>query len=128
MLILTPIAKETRSCGPDSRRDYEEQVERHAEGGTWMWDDVSPKVGGNRAQVGDDFAFVFNGDKVRWHTVTEICTSEMRLPTWAKNVGQSDRQVLYLSDMVREMSWSEWLNMGGYSKVQGTMYAKRMTV
>ena len=126
MLILTPIAKETRTHGPDSRRDYEEQLERHDEGATWMWDDVSPKTGGNRAKVGDDFAFVFNGNKVIWHTVTEVCSPEMRLPTWATNVGQSDRQVLYLSEIVRETTWSEWLAMGGYSKVQGTMYAKRM--
>jgi hypothetical protein len=126
MLILTPISKEHRSSGPDSRRDYEEQLERHGEGGTWMWDDVSPNVGGNKAVVGDDFAFVFNGDKVRWHKVTEVCSPEMRHPTSAKNEGQSHRQVVYVSDMVREMSWSEWLDMGGYAKVQGTMYARRM--
>jgi len=125
-LILTPIAKHHRSGGIDSLRDFEEQVVRVASGHEWMWDDVSPKVGGNKALVGDRFGFVFNGVRVQMHEVTGVHSPADRLPTWANNVGQSDRQVLTLSGVTREYSWQEWLAMGGYAKVQGTMYARRM--
>lgn len=126
MLILTPIAKEHRTSGPDSKRDYEEQLERVANGGTWMWDDVSPNRGGHNATVGDDFGFVFNGEKVRVHKVTEVLDPSQRIPSWAPNVGQSNRDVLVLSGMIREYLWDEWLALGGLKKVQGTIYARHV--
>ncbi len=125
MLILTPIAKERRTSESDSKRDYEEQLERVANGGAWMWDDVSPSRSQHKAQVGDDFGFVFNGDKVRIHKVIEVHDPSQRLPSWSANVGQGDRYVLVLSDMIREYSWDEWLSKGGLKKVQGTLHARQ---
>jgi hypothetical protein len=125
-LILTPVAKHYRKGGIDSRRDYEEQVHRNIKGDTWMWDDVSPSRGGNRAQVGDSFGFVFNGIKVNVHQVTHIYSPSERLPTWYQNVGQGDRQVLFLSNRIDTYTWEEWLSMNGHKKVQGTVYAHRI--
>ena len=128
MLILTPIAKERKASGADSRRDYEEQLERSLEGGTWMWDDVAPSRGGNKASVGDQFGFVMNGVRVQLHTVTAVHDPSERLPSWAANVGQSDRQVLILSGVTKEYTWEEWLALGGHAKVLGTIYARLLTL
>jgi hypothetical protein len=61
---------------------------------------------------------------VNYHTVTHVHPVTDRLPSWAANIGQRNRQVLYLSNEVGRHSWGEWQEYGGYSKVQGTMYVK----
>jgi hypothetical protein len=122
-VILTPIAKNKLRLGsgkPDSRRDYEEQEQRAMDGEHWMWDDASF----NQAKVGDVLGFVHNNFKVNYHVVTEVHPVTARLPSWAANIGQRNRQVLYLSNEVGRHSWGEWQEYGGYKKVQGTMYVK----
>jgi hypothetical protein len=122
-VILTPIAKSFKPKGePDSKRDFEEQCQRAAEGNTWMWDDAAS----NKARPGDLFGFVRNNGEVQYHTVTEVHSDlSQRLESWANNVGHGTRQVLYLSDVIATQSWQEWIGMGGYEKVQGTMYVKK---
>ena len=117
-VIVTPIAKNKLRLGsgkPDSRRDFEEQEERTMNGERWMWDDAK----GNQAKVGDVFGFVHNNSHVNYHIVTEVHPVTARLPSWAANIGQRNRQVVYLSDEVGRHSWGEWQECGGYSTVQG---------
>jgi hypothetical protein len=133
-VILTPIAKTMKRKGPDSRRDYVSQMMRVIQGETLMWDDVSPKNGGNRARVGDLFGFVFNtvpsnGEvpRVVFHRVTEVRPVSDRCAEWYANVGQTDRQVVFLSDKVGELSQAEFIEYGGY-KVQGTQYVGKQVL
>jgi hypothetical protein len=123
-VILTPNAKNKKRIGskkPDSRRDFEEQQRRTSEGNPWMWDDASF----NQAHVGDVFGFVHNNSHVNYHVVTEVHSVISRLPSWFANIGQRNRQVLYLSKEVGRQSWGEWQEYGGYDKVQGTMYVQK---
>jgi hypothetical protein len=123
-VILTPVAKNYKRHGPDSKRDYEEQEQRAKNKQQIMWDDAKQ----NKASVGDIFCFVKNNDRVMIHLVIEKKLSTERLPSWSHNVGQTDRQVLYLSVAVDEITWAEWLDMDGCKKVQGTMYVARETL
>ena len=138
-VILTPIARTRRPIQPDngnqlepvnnirrepdSLRDYEEQQHRSFLGETWMWNDTPS----NRTIVGDVFGFVHNNSHVNYHIVTELHPVTAQLP-WAnrpsRNIGQRNRQILYLTNEVGRHSWSEWKEYGGYDKVQGTMYVK----
>jgi len=122
-IILTPIARTRRPSGqPDSLRDFTEQQMRTALGShIWMWDDAA----GNQASVGDVFGFVHNQSVVIYHIVTEVQNPQHRLPSWTANIGQRDRNVLYLSEEVDRQTWEEWKEIGGYDKVQGTMYVKK---
>jgi hypothetical protein len=122
-VILTPIARTRRPKGkPDSLRDFKEQQLRTALGShIWMWDDAA----GNQANVGDVFGFVHNHSVIIYHIVTEVKDPQHRLPSWTANIGQRDRNVLYLSEEVGRQSWEEWCEIGGYDKVQGTMYVKK---
>jgi hypothetical protein len=43
-----------------------------------------------------------------------------RLPSWSKNVGQGDRNVLALSQPMLEISWIEWQLMNGPESKMGT--------
>ena len=123
-ITLTPIAKKTKKAStstdaksPDSKRDYLEQMERERQGMKLMWDDRSK----NDSLAGTTmFAFVFNNEKVKFHIVTNVMNPEARLVSWSQNVGQDNRNVLELSNLVHEMDWETWLSLGGHKKVQGT--------
>ena len=120
-IIITPIAKKYKKHGePDSRRDFEDQMRRHEEGAQLMWDD-SPM---NSAKVGDIFGFTLYKDRVQFHIITEIYPIEYRLPLWYSNIGQGDRQVLYLSPPIYTMSWETWLSAGGHKRIMGTTIVK----
>jgi len=112
-LIGTPIAKSYTKNGPDSKRDYEEQCERE---GPFCWDD-SPS---NSAKQGDYFVFKFYGVKIILHRIEDVKNPSERLPSWSSNVGQSNRNVLILSNPLHEMSWKEWISMGGCADHMGT--------
>ena len=125
--VITPICKTYKpknSGEPDSRRDFEEQHARVYSGNEWMWDDAA----GNESQIGGYFAFVFNGDRIQFHTITRIAETSERLDTWAKNVGQGNRKVLFLSKPIYEMDWDEWIILGGAHKVQGSNYPRSMNL
>jgi len=125
--VITPISKsyQPRNSGkPDSRRDFEEQHARVYSGNAWMWDDAA----GNESQVGGYFAFVFNGDRVQFHKITRVADPTERLEAWSANVGQGNRNVLFLSLPIYEMNWNEWIELDGASKVQGSNYPRSMNL
>ena len=121
-VIFTPIAKLNKPDGePDSKKAYEDQLQRTARGETWMWDDARF----NEANVGDLFGFVFNNERLVFHRVLEVLDPTHRLYNWSSNVGMQSRNVLRLSEPFgKSLMWNDWLDIGGY-KIQGTMYAKR---
>ena len=112
--IVTPINKSPKS---KSNIDYQEQLQRENEGDVVMWDDAK---GNPTHKVGGAFAFVHNSKKVEIHIVTAIHNTDERLPTWSYNVGQGDRNVLYLTPCLYTMDWDTWRKLGGAAKVQGT--------
>ena len=116
LIICTPIARNYKKERPDSKRDYEEQLDRATKGLRVMWDD-SPK---NRARWGDLFAFIHNGISVTFHRIEGHSLPSERLDSWSDNVGQGDRNVLYLSNETVTLPWDQWLALGGWKKAQGT--------
>ena len=115
-MILSPINKNIRS---NSNRDYQEQKQRVNEGKLqYCWDDTAK----NMAREGEFFGFVFNGTMVRIHQIMGVKSPAHRLPSWHENVGQSDRNVLELSDQLIEIPWLQWIAMGGSNKCQGTSH------
>ncbi len=119
-VLITPINKDPRR---PSNIDYKEQCESPLE---WCWDDRAK----NDAEVGQLFAFVQNRSKgtkgwVRVFRVRETLPPRHRLPSWHKNVGQGDRQVVMLGEQcLCELSWDEWLANDGHKKVQSTTHVK----
>tara|TARA_B110000208_G_C11557467_1_gene354025 strand:- start:111 stop:551 length:441 start_codon:yes stop_codon:yes gene_type:complete len=129
-MIITPVSQSKKS---PPRRDYEEQVERRKVGMTHMWDDSKSC----HAVEGDLFAFIENSvkispksdaktdGKIEIFRINAIHSPDERLPTWSNNVGQTDRNVVELSDTpLYEGTMIEWRSYMGYKetfKVQGTM-------
>jgi len=116
-LIVTPINQNPRS---HSYIDYQEQLERDRDGVQVMWDDTRY----NRAKEGDLFAFVQNKKEVTFRKIVGVHSTEERLTSWSKNVGQGNRQVLSLGPEIETWSWGVWLDQGGASQVQGTTHIR----
>ena len=110
-LVITPISKNPKS---PSNVDYAEQVSRI--GHTWCWDDSRH----NTANAGEYFAYYFHGKKVVIHRILEVKSPTERLPSWSRNVGQGNRNVLELSDPLLTIPWSKWQELGGPESKQGT--------
>ena len=108
-LTITPISKDPSS---NSSKDYNEQLRRD----NWCWDDSEF----NKSEKDHLFAFFFPKNKVVIHKILEIHNPSHRLPSWTKNVGQSDRNVLELSEPLKEFTMDEWKAIGGQMKQQGT--------
>jgi hypothetical protein len=58
--------------------------------------------------------------KVIIHKIVGVKPPTERLPSWSKNVGQGDRNVLELSDPLLEITWTEWQLLGGPESKMGT--------
>ena len=113
-LTLSPISKDIKS---PSYIDYNEQLSRVLHDGfQWCWDDSRY----NKAKSGDYFAFYFHGMRVVIHQIVDVKPPAERLPSWSKNVGQCDRNVLALSHPMLEITWIEWQLMGGPESKMGT--------
>lgn len=110
-LVITPISKNPKSA---SNIDYAEQVSRV--GHKWCWDDSRH----NTANVGEYFAYYFHGRKVVIHKILEVKSPTERLPSWSRNVGQGNRNVLELSDPLLTIPWSKWQELNGPESKQGT--------
>lgn len=115
-LLITPCAKTKKKSGPCSKTDWEEQMLRASRFEQLMWDD-GPK---NSSQPGDIFILCRNNISVAFHRIQKILPPTERLPTWAKNIGQGDRNVVYITPELTTMNWDEWLELDGAKKVQGT--------
>jgi hypothetical protein len=113
-LTLSPISKDIKSL---SYIDYNEQLSRVLHDGfQWCWDDSRY----NKAKAGEYFAFYFHGMRVVIHKILDVKPPSERLPSWSKNVGQGDRNVLVLSQPMLEITWIEWQLMGGPESKMGT--------
>ena len=112
--VITPINKSIKSR---SNIDYQEQVKRDSEGKILMWDDAK---GNPTHKIGGAFGFVQNNKSVDFHVITGIHNTDARLPSWTDNVGQGDRNVLYLSPCLYKMDWETWKNLSCPAKVLGT--------
>lgn len=117
-LTLSPISKDVKKKG---NIDYNEQLERNKlHNLMWCWDDSK----NNNARQNEYFGFMFYGKKVIIHKITAVRDPTHRLPSWSVNVGQTNRNVLELSEPLREISWEEWLLINGPLAKQGTYRAK----
>jgi hypothetical protein len=113
-LTLSPISKDIKSPG---YIDYNEQLTRVLHDGfQWCWDDSRH----NKAKVGEYFAFYFHGMRVVIHQIVDVKPPSARLPSWSRNVGQGDRNVVELSHPMLEISWIEWQLMAGPESKMGT--------
>lgn len=116
-MIVTPISKNVKN---KARIDYEEQLSREHHGEQVMWDDTKY----NTAVPGDVFGFVTHGEKVSFRKIESIHSVNKRLPSWSVNIGQSNRQVLYLGKEIAVIPWQTWIENGGHKKVQGTQHVR----
>lgn len=113
-LTITPISKDINSA---SYVDYNEQLSRVLNDDfQWCWDDSRF----NKAKVGDYFAFYFHGMRVVIHKIINVKPPSERLPSWSKNVGQGDRNVLELTGPLLEITWVEWQMLGAPESKMGT--------
>mgnify|MGYP001215537594 CR=1 FL=1 len=112
--IVSPINKNKKS---KSRIDYNEQKTRETDGKKLMWDDTSKNI---TKKAGGIFAFVHNNHKVEICQITGVFDPKSRLPSWSLNVGQTDRNVLELTNVIMTLTWDEWITHGGHRRVQGT--------
>jgi hypothetical protein len=112
--IVTPINKNKKS---KSRIDYNEQMNRQTAGKKLMWDDTSKNI---TKKAGGIFAFVHNDNKVEICQVTGVFDPDSRIPSWSENVGQTNRNVLELTDVIMTLTWDEWISHNGHRRVQGT--------
>ena len=113
-LTLSPISRDTKSA---SYIDYNEQLSRVLHDGfQWCWDDSRY----NKAKIEEYFAFYFHGMRVVLHKILDIKPPSARLPSWSRNVGQGDRNVLELSHPMLEITWIEWQLMNGPESKMGT--------
>jgi hypothetical protein len=113
-LTITPISRNINSAG---YIDYKEQLERVKNNESiWCWDDSRY----NKAKKGELFAFYFHEIRVVIHEITDVKPPSARLPSWSKNIGQGDRNVLELSAPLKEISWTEWQLVNGPLSKMGT--------
>jgi len=118
-VTITPVrAKEMKQtlspegkALPDSRRDYNEQCTRLQNGEVMCWDDADA----NKTRPGDMFGFRHQDDRVEIHQVTEVNGTDQRLPSWSRNVGQSKRNVLLLTNPLCVIPWNDWEKFGWHA-------------
>jgi hypothetical protein len=113
-LTITPISKDIKSA---SYIDYNEQLTRVKTNElSWCWDDSRY----NKARENEFFGFYFHGIRVVIHKIKSVKPPSCRLPSWSKNVGQGDRNVLELSEPLKEIGWTEWQLLNGPESKMGT--------
>lgn len=121
-LTLSPVSKDPKSPG---FIDYNEQLSRVLNDGfQWCWDDSRY----NKAKVGEYFGFYFHGIRVVIHKIMDVKPTSSRLPSWSKNVGQGDRNVLELSHPLIEITWIEWQLMNAPESKMGTYTTNDLSV
>jgi len=85
-----------------------------------MWDDSKT----NQARPGDLLGFYHHNNHIEIHLIIGIDKPTNRLPSWSDNVGQSDRNVVYLSSKpMVVIPWSVWLGLDGTDTLRGTFQA-----
>ena len=117
-LVITPISSKQKKQKPCSFTDYKEQEERFNKGESIYWDD-SPS---NKTKTGDLFVFRFDSKKTVLHIVEEVSDPTNRLESWSDNVGQSNRNVLKLSNKSITVPWEIWSSFNYKGGMMGTQY------
>ena len=97
--------------------DYYEQIKRMKNQEQMMWEDIK---GNPTKKQGGLLCFVMNNKTVNICQITKIFNPCYILYSWSKNVGKSERNVLYLSPIIKEINWKEWLQIGGHKRVIGS--------
>jgi len=121
-LTITPISRNPKS---NSFIDYKEQLKRvNKLELIWCWDDSRF----NKAKKGELFAFYFHEIRVIIHKIVDVKPPSDRLPSWSKNVGQGDRNVLELSGPLKDISWSEWQFVNGPESKMGTYTTNDLSI
>ena len=115
-MLITPIRKNKKANPPCSRTDWEEQLKRCNNNKQMMWDDSAK----NKSKKGDIFVVWQHEKPISFHYITEVRSNSDRLPSWTNNVGQSDRQVIYIDPAFATISWKEWISLGGHKRCMGT--------
>jgi len=120
-LTITPISRDIKSA---SNIDYNEQLVRVKTNElNWCWDDSRF----NKAKEGEYFAFYFHGIRVIIHKIKSVKPPSCRLSSWSKNVGQGDRNVVELSEPLKEIGWTEWQLLNGPESKMGTYTTDDLT-
>lgn len=113
-LTITPISRDLKSA---SNIDYHEQIVRVKTNElSWCWDDSRF----NKAKANEYFAFYFHGIRIVIHKIKSVKPPSCRLSSWSKNVGQGDRNVLELTEPLKEIGWTEWQLLNGPESKMGT--------
>ena len=118
LFVITPISATKTN---KANIDYSEQMDRIDEGKPLVWDDTKF----NKSRPGDMFGFWMYKNKVKVHTIQNVSSPEDRLPSWHKNVGQSDRNVVTLSKEFFVIGWEQWIEIGGAKRCMGTSNANK---
>ena len=116
--LISPISTTNKKA--KGHIDYMEQIERIGMGKTMFWDDAK----GNTAIKGDLFGFYHYKDVIEIYEIEEVYSPEHRLPSWSDNVGQTDRNVIALSEKICQIPWDVWIELGGRSRCQGTSWTR----
>ena len=74
----------------------------------WRWSDGKH----NRSKVGHLFAFYFHKQKVVFHRIVDIKSSEDKYSHWSYP-GDQDRNILLLSEPLHTIPWEEWVALRG---------------
>ena len=82
-----------------------------------MWDDSKY----NKSVKNDLFIFCENDYYLTVHFILKVSNPNKRLPSWAVNIGQTNRNVLYLSTKIATIDWKIWIySLHCAKKIQGT--------
>lgn len=113
-LLISPVTGK-------SKKDWEEQLNRMNKGEQMMWDDSRY----NKSKEGDIFIGCNNSRFLTFHKIQKILDPSNRLPSWAENIGQENRNVIYISPILTTMEWGEWLSLDGIKQARGTAPVKQ---
>ena len=128
-VILTPInlISPSTNNGKKAKIDYIREKESMDAGNVGKWDDSKF----NKSVIFDYFAFVHQlENKVEIYKIENILLANERPDYWDIEEHQQ-RNVLYLSSMIRETTWDEMKNILGYKEgffLRGTQRSKKSTV
>ena len=123
-LYITPIKKtyNNKFGKPCSKKDWEEQELREQKHEPVMWDGPPLKI--TQPRVNDIMSIWKYQDHVIIYKITDVYSSKCRLPSWSMNIGQRDRQVVYLQKLM-VIGWETWIKLGGPPRCMGTTILKK---
>jgi hypothetical protein len=126
-IVLTPINLVSRTLtrnGKKAKNDYIREKEYMENGNIGKWDDSKY----NNSNIGEYFAFVHQKEnRVEIYKIDNILLSTERPEYW-DIPEHNQRNVLYLSPMINQITWDEMKNIIGYKEtflLRGTQRTKK---